>query len=176
MKIQCPGCQAFLSFEDKPPKFCSQCGQNLGSTVTAPAPAPLLAQETADFTIAPNSSPIQVPDHAEGDRVGNYQLVSVLGSGGMGVVWKAIDVQTGRPVAVKKLSKHHLSDDESVQRFMREAQLASRMSHPRVTFVYSAGREKGQPYIAMELMPGETLSDRVKNEGCLLYTSDAADE
>lgn len=164
LKIQCPGCHAFLSFLEQPPKFCSECGLNLGSTVTAVA-APGPSAVSDEMTISPGSSPVQVPDNGEGDRVGNYRLVKVLGSGGMGVVWQAVDVQTGRPVALKKLSQNHLSDDESVQRFMREARLASRMSHPRVTFVYSAGREGGQPFIAMELMPGETLSDRIKKEG-----------
>ena len=85
----------------------------------------------------------------------------------MGVVWKAVDTNNGRQVALKRLSSNHLSDQDSVTRFMREAQLASKISHPRVTFVYSAGWLDDQPFIAMELMPGETLDCRIKANGPL---------
>ena len=59
------------------------------------------------------------------------------------------------------------SDETYVKRFIREAQLAAQVSHPNVTFIYGAGNEAGQPYIAMELMPGNTLADLVSVEGSL---------
>ncbi len=169
MIIRCPACNTSYSFDSEPPKFCQECGQSLkDEQTTVEAPIEGGSTEIADVTIAPTSAPV-VPTRGlkAGERIGNYELVNILGSGGMGVVWKAIDTKNGRHVALKRLSSSHLADQDSVTRFMREAQLASKMSHPRVTFVYSAGRLGDQPYIAMELMPGETLEDRVKNEGPL---------
>ncbi len=121
------------------------------------------------MTIAPTTIAEAPPSRGlrAGERIENYELINILGSGGMGVVWKAVDTNNGRQVALKRLAKNHLADQDSVTRFMREAQLASKISHPRVTFVYSAGRLDEQPFIAMELMPGETLADRVKHDGPL---------
>lgn len=173
--IRCSGCQTTFSFATEPPKFCQECGHSLkdeetliGEDDAAVAAAGVASMEAADVTIAPSTSASQQFRGLQaGERIENYELINILGSGGMGVVWKAVDTNNGRQVALKRLSKNHLSDQDSVTRFMREAQLASKMSHPRVTFVYSAGRLDEQPFIAMELMPGETLADRVKNEGPL---------
>lgn len=127
------------------------------------------AADTVDQTIAPSALPtVSTGLNADAPgKIGSYQLVEILGSGGMGVVWEAIDEKTGRRVALKRLGRNHLSDEKSVKRFYREAQLASKISHSRVTFVYGVGEDDGQPHIAMELMPGETLSDRVKQNGPL---------
>ncbi|QEG20684.1 protein kinase domain-containing protein [Mariniblastus fucicola] len=167
MIIRCSGCKTTFTFDSEPPKFCQECGCSLKDEQTH---AGELANPTefSDVTIAPTTS-VTKPGrglHA-GERIENYELISILGSGGMGVVWKAVDTNNGRQVALKRLSSNHLSDQDSVTRFKREAQLASRISHPRVTFVYSAGRLDDQPFIAMELMPGETLDDRVKQDGPL---------
>ena len=193
LEISCPGCQRPIRFSDEAPRFCQDCGQSLGSTTSKtinadgtiqdlPTPAPaLLANPDVtlppsvnptdldmDGTVAPTSAPF-VPDKpaAAGDIVGAYQLVRWLGAGGMGTVWEAIETKTGRRVALKRLSKTMASDDTYRQRFVREARLAAQISHPKVTFIYGSGSEDGQPYIAMELMPGRTLDDMVKEEGPL---------
>jgi len=168
--IRCPGCDTTFTFESEPPKFCQECG---GSLRDEPTHVGELGDATeltegADMTIAPTSAPTKPTRGLKaGERIENYELISILGSGGMGVVWKAVDTNNGRQVALKRLSSNHLSDQDSVARFKREAQLASMISHPRVTFVYSSGSLDDQPYIAMELMPGETLEDRVRNDGPL---------
>lgn len=94
-----------------------------------------------------------------GDLLGPYRLVRQLGAGGMGVVWEAEELENGRRVAIKLLAKSMAQDDQAMGRFLREGQLAAQLSHPRTTFVFSAAELDGAPYIAMELMPGDTLQD-----------------
>lgn len=188
LEISCPGCHRKIQFSGEAPRFCHECGKSLGSTQSriinpdgSHQAAPLLANSDAtvapsmdptnldlDGTIAPTNAPF-VPESpsAPGDIVGPYQLVRWLGAGGMGTVWEAIETKTGRRVALKRLSKTMATDDTYVQRFVREARLAAQISHPKVTFIYGSGSEEGQPYIAMELMPGRTLDDMVKEEGPL---------
>ena len=85
----------------------------------------------------------------------------------MGVVYEAEHEETGRRVAIKLLPRQVQKTDETAQRFLREGELAAALSHPRSTFVYSAGEDDGQFYIVMELMPGGTLKDIVESEGKL---------
>jgi len=99
-----------------------------------------------------------------GDR---YRLVRMIGSGGMGTVWEAEDETLGRPVAVKVLSESLAAGEHAVRRFEREAQAAARLSGPYIAAVYDFGRSEGRPYIVMELVPGETLADRLAREGPL---------
>ncbi len=121
-----------------------------------------------DLTIAPQQ-PTAGGEFAvqEGDQIDHYRMIRWLGSGGMGTVWEAVDENNGRRVAIKRNAESMGSDETYVKRFIREAQLAAQVSHPNVTFIYGAGNEDGQPYIAMELMPGNTLADLVGVEGSL---------
>jgi len=133
-------------------------------------PSNSLTEFDADVTVAPQTSVHQpIEPVGAGESVGPYQLVRWLGSGGMGNVWEAIETNTGRRVALKRLAKSMVSDETYVKRFVREAQLAAQISHPKVTFIYGAGNHQGQPYIAMELMPGKTLADKVEEEGPIVY-------
>jgi uncharacterized RDD family membrane protein YckC len=100
-----------------------------------------------------------------GPRLGEFSLLRSLGEGAMGTVWEAEQAGTGRRVAVKVMSKRLPRTPQTVARFLREARLAAAVSHPRSTFVLGAGEEAGQPYIAMELMPGRTLADVIRNGG-----------
>ena len=93
---------------------------------------------------------------------GRYRVERTLGHGGMAVVYLAHDEELRRPVAVKVLAQN-LGADESVrERFLREARLAGRLSHPNVVQVYDAGETGGQPFIVMEYIPGRTLAQRGK--------------
>lgn len=90
---------------------------------------------------------------------GRYRIERTLGRGGMAVVQLARDQELNRPVAIKVLAQHLAEDDAFRRRFLREATLAARLSHPNVVAVYDAGVEDGVPYIVMELVEGETLGD-----------------
>ena len=91
------------------------------------------------------------------ERIGHYRLVSQLGAGGMGVVYRAEDERLGRPVAVKLLPAHALDDDIARQRFRNEARTLCRLNHPNVATLYDFGEDNGTDYLVMELISGETL-------------------
>ena len=90
---------------------------------------------------------------------GRYRIERELGRGGMAVVYLAHDGELERPVAIKVLAEHLSGDDDFVARFVREARLASRLSHPNVVHVYDAGDEDGRPFIVMECVSGGSLAD-----------------
>ena len=125
------------------------------------------------------SNPLDQPtSHPPGDgsysdrlpaeaKLGDFQLIRKLGQGGMGIVYQAEHTKTERPLAVKLLSPDLPHSEETSKRFLNEASLAASLSHPRTTFVYEAGEEDGNFYIAMELMPGRTLQDIVREQGPL---------
>lgn len=168
LEIYCPGCEHSFGYKGEPPRFCQNCGNSLATTVHT---KPLTAIDV-DVTIAPSTDVIApVEPTGIGETVGPYRLIRWLGSGGMGNVWEAREVKTGRRVALKRLAKSMVSDETYVKRFVREAQLAAQISHPKVTFIYGAGNDAGQPYIAMELMPGRTLADKVKEEGPMTFSA-----
>ncbi len=96
-----------------------------------------------------------------GSRLGPYEVVAPLGAGGMGEVYKARDTRLGRDVAVKVLPERLASSLEVRQRFEREAKTISQLSHPHICALYDVGREGETEYLVMELLEGETLSDRL---------------
>jgi serine/threonine-protein kinase len=98
---------------------------------------------------------------------GRYGVERTLGGGGMAVVYLARDEELGRPVAVKVLAENLADDAELRERFVREARLAARLSHPNVVRVYDAGEEDGLPFIVMECVDGESLAETIRREGRL---------
>lgn len=94
-------------------------------------------------------------------EVGGYRLISRIGVGGMGEVWRAEDTQLLRPAAVKVLLDSLAEDPELKARFMREAQTAARLNHPNIATIYSVGEVDRTMYIAMELIEGQSLADRI---------------
>ena len=94
---------------------------------------------------------------ADGTLVSHYRIVSMLGHGGMGEVYRAVDSNLARPVALKILSQQHVSDEESVRRFVQEARAASALNHPNIVTVYDIGKAADIHFIAMELIDGQTL-------------------
>lgn len=97
-------------------------------------------------------------------QLGNFRLESVLGVGGMSVVYRALDVTLRRPVALKVLNDTFRNQPERVERFENESAMMARVRHANVTSVYSAGRAYGRFYIAMELVEGKNLEHMVSRE------------
>ncbi|HEV8232572.1 MAG TPA: serine/threonine-protein kinase, partial [Thermoanaerobaculia bacterium] len=98
---------------------------------------------------------------ASGTRLGPYELLSPLGAGGMGEVYRARDTRLDRAVAVKVLPSHLSASEEGRQRFEREARTISHLSHPHICALYDVGSESGVEFLVMELLEGEALSDRL---------------
>jgi Tol biopolymer transport system component len=96
-----------------------------------------------------------------GSRLGPYEIVSPLGAGGMGEVYRARDTRLDRTVAIKVLASHLSASPEVRQRFEREAKTISQLSHPHICALHDVGREGDVEYLVMEYLEGETLADRL---------------
>src|SRR5688572_7816384 len=95
---------------------------------------------------------------ASGTRIGPYQVISRIGEGGMGIVYRALDTQLQRDVALKVLPDHFANDTDRLERFQREAQLLASLNHPNIAHIYGLERTSGVGCIVMELVEGETLA------------------
>src|SRR5882672_8218625 len=92
-----------------------------------------------------------------GTRIGPYEIVALLGAGGMGEVYRARDDRLSRDVAVKVLPGTFASDPDRLKRFEQEARAAGQINHPSIMAVYDVGTFEGTPYIVSEYIEGETL-------------------
>ena len=101
------------------------------------------------------------------ERIGHYSIVSELGRGGMGVVYKAHEESLNRFVALKVLGKHLSGDESFVERFKREAQSAASLNHPNIVQVYAIDEFEGQHYFAMEYVKGTSIQQMIKAQGSL---------
>jgi hypothetical protein len=167
MRLNCPHCQAAYEFTDRRPAFCPFCGKPLAAeTATLPLPAPARPDSEA-ATIAATPPAAETVADADPETIGGYRLLRVLGVGGMGKVYEARDINTGRRVALKLVTAEYAGSPDAVERFRQEGKLASLIAHPRCVFVLAADEENGRPYIVMELMPGDTLEDHIRHWGAL---------
>ncbi len=97
-----------------------------------------------------------------GQQLLHYRLVAKIGEGGMGVVWKAMDTSLDREVAIKVLPEVFAGDPDRLSRFQREAKLLASLNHPNVASVFGVHEFEGTRFLAMELVPGEDLSERLR--------------
>ncbi len=97
-----------------------------------------------------------------GRQLGPYEIVSAIGAGGMGEVYKARDTRLDRTVAIKVLPEHVASDPDLQQRFEREAKTISSLNHPHICTLYDVGEHEGTTFLVMEYLEGDTLAQRLK--------------
>jgi hypothetical protein len=177
MQVACPSCGKTLEYTGDRPRFCSYCGGAVSTSVTTPL-APSASEErtvppSKDWspdtaaTVATAPSPNGDLGRGVPSDVGGYRLLRRLGGGGMGAVYEAEEVASGRRVALKLILPELGGSGDALVRFRQEGRLASSVAHPRCVFVLAADEEAGRPYIVMELMPGATLSDLVNERGPL---------
>src|SRR5918997_380414 len=104
---------------------------------------------------------------APGDVFGGFRIEGVAGRGGMGVVYRAVELELGRPVALKLIAADRAADPAFRERFQRESRLAALIDHPNVVPVHGAGEEDGRLYLVMRYVPGTDLHALIKRDGPL---------
>ena len=141
-------------------------GPGLETTDLAPAlsapdgPGMGVTEEVFDFLAPPEGS-------GEIGRLGPYRVTGLIGAGGMGLVFRAEDPLLGRPVALKVMKRSLSAGAAARRRFLREAQAIAALEHDHVVAIYQAGEDRGVLFLAMPLLQGETLADRLRREGVL---------
>ena len=116
---------------------------------------------------APPPDPSERGAHRQVRVLGGYRIVRKLGQGGMGAVFEATQVKLGRRVALKVLLRQSHADPADLERFRREARSAAALDHPNIVHVHDIGEDLGYHFFAMELVDGESLSQRLTREGRL---------
>src|ERR1700720_4779910 len=104
-----------------------------------------------------------------GTRLGFYEVLSQIGTGGMGEVYQAHDTKLGRNVAIKALPEAFAHDPERLSRFQREAKMLASLNHPNIATIHGLEQSDRVHYLVMELVPGQTLAERVR-KGALPLT------
>ena len=112
-----------------------------------------------------------------GTKIGPYEIVSLLGAGGMGEVYRARDSRLRREVAVKILPPTFAQDADRLRRFEQEARAVGALNHPNILAIFDTGTHEGAPYLVSELLEGQTLRQNMQSaplsprKACLLCTS-----
>jgi eukaryotic-like serine/threonine-protein kinase len=104
---------------------------------------------------------------SSGTRLGTYEIVAPIGAGGMGEVYQAHDTKLGRDVAIKVLPEAFARDPARLSRFQREAKMLASLNHPNIATIHGLEDSSGTNYLVMELVPGDTLADRIQRDGAI---------
>src|SRR5258706_3406230 len=153
---KCAGCGVELP-PNVPAELCPKCLLKVGLGTQ-----PLAGPAGTIVLPPPEGQSRGLPQ--PGEQLGHYAIIRLLGAGGMGAAFEAEDLESGRRVALKVLS-HTLDSPEARERFFREGRLAASINHPNSVYVFGTEEIGGTPVIAMELVPGGTLQDRVRERG-----------
>ena len=102
-----------------------------------------------------------------GAKLGSFEVVALLGAGGMGEVYQARDSKLGRDVAIKVLPEAFADDAERLSRFQREAKMLAALNHPNIATIYGLEQSGNASFLVMELVAGETLAERIQHEGAI---------
>jgi serine/threonine protein kinase len=173
--MNCPRCNQELTNHAK---FCNQCGLSISSEMNAatiPAsgePAKNISPPAEQVATKISTMPVSVNPTARRIIESKYELLELLGEGGMGSVYRARRLRIGDFVAVKILHEKYVTEDSALERFRREAQAAAGVHHPNIVGIYDYGEEpdKGIPaFIVMELVSGKPLRDIIEQEKRLSY-------
>ena len=145
---------------------CPRCGRQLPPDAPEGLCASCLLTAGAETLTASTGDPSRpgAPRLVDGQLWGPYRVIRLLGRGGMGEVYEAEQLETGRRLALKVL-RDTLRGDEDRARFLREGQLAASISHAHTVYIFGSEEVGGAPAITMELLSGGTLKDRVSSEG-----------
>ena len=155
---------------------CASCRLQLETVGPVAAETAIGATRTFDGTTTPGDAVIALDDlratnrRGSLERFGPYKVLEQIGQGGMGVVLKALDERLNRIVAVKVLAPGVAGDGLAKQRFIREARAAAAVSHDHVVTIHAVDEVDGQPYIVMQLVPGQSLQEKLDRSGPLPVT------
>src|SRR5215218_4609224 len=136
-----------------------------------------------EILLAAHESEDSIPDSVEigsarrssarelkkGERIGSFEIESLIGTGGMGEVYLARDTRLNRPVAIKILPPSSASDLQAKRRLLREAKSAAALEHPHICTIHEIGEENGLSFIVMQYVEGKTLSEILKNRPLNLF-------
>ncbi|MEP7009579.1 MAG: protein kinase [Acidobacteriota bacterium] len=155
--VVCPACrQSNSEFDAR----CAACGAELPLVSAEASRLPTMAdsKRTEPFEDEPDGDPLL------GREVSHFRIVAPLGRGGMGVVYRAVDLDLGRIVALKFLGHSNARTARDEERFRREARATAALDHPNIGTVYEIGEHEGRRYIAMAFYDGVTLAERLARE------------
>ena len=136
---------------------CSRCGVSLDDSTPDGYCLSCLLREGL-------GEPGEAKPEGAGQRFGNYELLEKIGQGGMGVVYRARQINLDRIVAVKLLPFAQFSSAKAVQRFQAEASAAAGLQHPNIVAIHDVGAHEGQPYFSMDFIEGRTLAEVVREK------------
>ena len=161
MAVKCPYCRSNNSHDAT---FCAKCGLPLSTPDAAGAKSP--GPEKPELS---ETKTILNPEKGFSTKspfAGRYEILEILGKGGMGIVYKAQDTKLKRSVALKFLPAELTIDPEAQERFMQEAQAAAGLSHPNICTVHEVDEAEGKSFISMEFIDGQSLKEKM-SEGPL---------